>query len=96
MSFMQAFATNLALNLVGGSGKSGARGQAAPVQQVQKLNLGGYKRGTGRRGSQASKSRAAPVTMAATAGADSIYKTVIARMLRESKDNIKKAKALKA
>ena len=51
MSFMQAFATNLALNLVGGSGKSGARGQAAPVQQVQKLNLGGYKRGTGRRGS---------------------------------------------
>jgi hypothetical protein len=34
--------------------------------------------------------------MAATAGADSIYKTVIARMLRESKDSIKKAKALKA
>ena len=96
MSFMQAFATNLALNLVGGSGKSGARGQAAPVQQVQKLNLGGYKRGTGRRGSQASKSRPAPVTMAANPGAESILKATLARMLRESKDNIKKAKALKA
>jgi hypothetical protein len=96
MSFLQAFATNLALNLVGGSGKSGARGQAAPVQQVQKLNLGGYKRAVGRRGSQASKSRAAPVTMASTAGADSIYKTVIARMLRETKDKVKQAKVMKA
>lgn len=96
MSFFTTFATNLAMNLIGGSGKGGASGQAAPVQQVEKLNLGGYKRAVGRRGSQASKSRAAPVTMASTAGADSIYKTVIARMLRESKDNIKKAKALKA
>ena len=96
MRFFTTFATNLAMNLIGGSGKGGASGQAAPVQQVQKLNLGGYKRAVGRRGSQASKSRAAPVTMASTAGADSIYKTVIARMLRESKDNIKKAKALKA
>lgn len=96
MSFFATFATNLAMNLISGSGKGGARGQAAPVQQVPKLNLGGYKRQVGRRGSQASKSRAAPVSMAATAGADSIYKTVIARMLRESKDNIKKAKALKA
>ena len=64
MSFFTTFATNLAMNLIGGSGKGGASGQAAPVQQVQKLNLGGYKRAVGRRGSQASKSRAAPVTMA--------------------------------
>ena len=94
MSFWATFATNLAMNLIGGGkGEPGGQPQA---QQVPQLNLGGYKRAVGRRGSQASKSRAAPVTMASTAGADSIYKTVIARMLRESKDNIKKAKALKA
>lgn len=95
MSFWATFATNLAMNLIGG-GKGGAGGQPAPVQQAPQLNLGGYKRQVGRRGSQASKSRAAPVSMAATAGADSIYKTVIARMLRETKDNIKVAKATKA
>ena len=96
MSFWANFATNIAMNLVGGGGKGGASGQAAPVQQVPQLNLGGYKRGVGRRGSQASKSRAAPVTMASTAGADSIYKTVIARMLRETKDKVKQAKVMKA
>ena len=96
MSFTQAFATNLALNLLGGSGKSGARGQAAPVQQVQKINLGGYKRQVGRRGSQASKSRAAPGTMASTPGAESILKATLARMLRQNKDKIKEAKTAKA
>lgn len=96
MSFLQAFATNLALNLVGGSGKSGARGQAAPVQQVQKLNLGGYKRGTGRRGSQASKSRAASVHIKEAVTADSIAKMALSRMLRETKDKVKQAKVMKA
>jgi len=93
MSFWATFGAALATNLFTG-GKP--RAQATPAQQVPQLNLGGYKRAVGRRGSQASKSRAAPVSMAATAGADSIYKTVIARMLRETKDNIKVAKATKA
>ena len=96
MSFFATFATNLAMNLISGSGKGGARGQAAPVQQVQKLNLGGYKRQVGRRGSQASKSRPASVHIKEAVTADSIAKMALSRMLRETKDKVKQAKVMKA
>ena len=61
MSFWATFGASLATNLLG---SKGGRTQAAPAQQVPQLNLGGYKRAVGRRGSQATKSRAAPVQMA--------------------------------
>ena len=96
MSFFQTFATNLAMNLLGGSGKGGARGQAAPVQRAPQLNLGGYKRQVGRRGSQASKSRAASVHIKEAVTADSIAKMALSRMLRETKDKVKQAKVMKA
>ena len=96
MSFFATFATNLAMNLISGSGKGGARGQAAPVQRAPQLNLGGYKRAVGRRGSQATKSRAAPVQMAPGVTADSIAKMALSRMLRETKDKVKQAKVMKA
>ena len=95
MSFWATFGANLAMNLIGGS-KSGAQGQAVPAQQAPRFSTAGYKRAVGRRGSQASKSRAAPVQMAPGVGADSIAKTVLARMLRETKDTVKVAKATKA
>ena len=96
MSFWATFGANLAMNLLGGSGKSGARAQATPAQQTPQLNLGGYKRAVGRRGSQASQSRAAPVTMASTLDADSILKSTLARMLRQNKEKVKEAKITKA
>ena len=34
MSFWATFGANLAMNLLGGSGKSGARAQATPAQQT--------------------------------------------------------------
>lgn len=93
MSFWGAFGAKLALNLFSG-GKPSAK--AAPAQQVPQINLGGYKRAVGRRGSQATKSRAAPVQMAPGVSADSIAKMALSRMLRETKDKVKQAKAIKA
>ena len=93
MSFWATFGANLAMNLIDG-GK--AKAQAVPAQQAPQFSTAGYKRAVGRRGSQASKSRAAPVQMAPGVSADSIAKTVLARMLRETKDTVKVAKATKA
>ena len=93
MSFWGAFGASLATNLfLGGKPKA----QATPAQQVPQLNLGGYKRAVGRRGSQATKSRAAPVQMAPGVTADSIAKMALSRMLRETKDKVAQAKATKA
>ena len=93
MSFWATFGASLATNLLGGKG---GRAQATPAQQVPQLNLGGYKRAVGRRGSQATKSRAAPVQMAPGVTADSIAKMALSRMLRETKDKVAQAKATKA
>lgn len=93
MSFWATFGANLALNLLGGKG---GRAQAAPAQQVPQLNLGGYKRAVGRRGSQATTSRPATVETAPVVTADSIAKMALSRMLRETKDEVAQAKATKA
>ena len=92
MSFWATFGANLALNLLNRGGSK----QQAPIQQPEKFSTAGYRRGTGRRGSQATTSRPAPVEMTPIVSADSIAKTVLARMLRETKDQVKVAKATKA
>jgi len=93
MSFWATFGASLATNLLGGKG---GRAQATPAQQVPQLNLGGYKRAVGRRGSQATKSRPASVHVKEAVTADSIAKMALSRMLRETKDKVKQAKATKA
>ncbi len=92
MSFWATFAANLALNLLSGSGSK----QQAPLQPPEKFSTAGYRRGTGRRGSQATTSRPAPVEMTPIVSADSIAKSVLSRMLRETRDQVNVAKATKA
>ena len=92
MSFMAAFGAQLALNLLS-KGKQGPK-QIAPPKD---FSTAGYRRGTGRRGSQATKSRAADVFSTPDIGmAGNIKSTVLRRMLRETADTVKVAKATKA
>jgi len=92
MSFWATFGANLALNLLKGGGSK----QQAPIQPPEKFSTAGYRRGTARRGSQATTSRPAPVEMAEGVSADSIAKSVLSRMLRETRDQVDVAKATKA
>ena len=92
MSFWATFGANLALSLISGGGK---KSQPAPIQPPDKFSTAGYRRGTARRGSQATTSRPAPVAMASGVSADSIAKSVLSRMLRETRDQVKVAKATK-
>ena len=92
MSFWAAFGANLALNLLD-KGQKGPK-QIAPPKH---FSTAGYRRGTGRRGSQATQSRAAQVEVGSgTNQADSIKSAVLKRMLRETADTIKQAKATRA
>ena len=92
MSFMAAFGAQLALNLL-------SKGQKGPKQIAppKDFSTAGYRRGTGRRGSQATKSRAADVSTTSDVNiAGAIKSTVLRRMLRETADTVKVAKATKA
>lgn len=91
MSFWATFGANLALNLLSGS----KGGQSAPIQPPEKFSTSGYRRGTGRRGSQATQSQPARVEVASGVSADSLAKSVLSRMLRETRDQVKVAKATK-
>lgn len=92
MSFWAAFGANLALNLLD-RGKQGPK-QIAPPKD---FSTAGYRRGTGRRGSQATRSRAAEVNVGPDVSmASNIKSTVLRRMLRETADTIKQAKATRA
>ena len=92
MSFWGTFAASLAINLLGG----GKKPQQAPIAPPEKYSTAGYRRGTTRRGSQASQSRPAPVQMANITSSESIAKAVLSRMLRETKDQVKIAKSTRA
>ena len=93
MSFMAAFGAQLAMNLLGSK-----RATPPPVERSPTFSTSGYRGPTsGRRGSQATKSRAAQVNVGPdVAMASNIKSTVLRRMLRETADTIKQAKATKA
>jgi hypothetical protein len=92
MSFWAAFGANLALNLLD-KGKQGPK----PIAPPKHFSTAGYRRGTGRRGSQATQSRAAQVEVGSDINqAGAIKSAVLKRMLRETSDTVKVAKATKA
>jgi hypothetical protein len=88
----QIFAATLAKNLLGSK-----TAQAPPVEKPTPYSTSGFRRPTGRRGSQAVRSRPAPVELDSSANFSvSLKNAVHKRMLRETKDTVKVAKATKA
>ena len=89
MSFWPAFGAQLAVNLL-----AGKQGGPPPVEQPRHFSTGRYRMGLGARSRGGTRSTPAPVETASSYGAQSRYKSILQKMLRES--TVKQAKATKA
>ena len=87
------FAATLGANLLM-SKMSQAPEVLPPSQVVGRYSTSQFRRGTGRRGSRAGRTIAAPVETTASYSPESRYKAVVQAMLRDN--TVKQAKAKKA
>jgi hypothetical protein len=88
MAFWAAFGANLAANLI----KS--KSSPPPVQAPPHYSTGRYRMGLGSRSRGGTRGTPAPVETTASYGAESRYKAILQKMLREG--SVKQAKPPKA
>lgn len=89
MSFWSGFAANLAVNLLAGKDSG-----PPPVQAPPQYSTGRYRMGLGSRSRGGTRGTPAPVETRASYGAESRYKAILQKMLREG--SVKQAKPPKA
>ncbi len=89
MSFWSAFGTNLAINLLAGKDSG-----PPPVQAPPHYSTGRYRMGLGSRSRGGTRGTPAPVETRASYSAESRYKAILQKMLREG--SVRQAKAPKA
>lgn len=90
MSFWAAFGGQLAANFLSGKGGSGP----PPVEQPRPFSTGRYRMGIGARSRGGTRARPAAVATKASYGAESRYKAILQKMLREG--SVRQAKPPKA